>query len=187
MPSKVVDLERFRLTKAVCRVEGMFEARFGVSLGPETTPAELPDRVLAFLIEGKAAATEFVQDMIIRLLALGRGISFHYLAKPDKMAVLDSYFFLLDQLRFEAMRRLGWVSSYPGQGFPVVLIAVDPDLVKSQGGPLELSSDHPSYPEFRLRRDLDGEVVVRRLIPKAIAAFQEKAGTNGSDGEPSPA
>lgn len=188
MTDKIVDIELFRLTKAVARTEGMFEERFGFALEPTTTPVQMPDRLLAALIGGRAEATEFLQGLVIRLMGLGRGITFHYLDKADKMAVLDAYFVLLDQLRFEAMHRLGWLTDYPGRELPVALMALSPGSVKNRAGRMEVATDHPAHAEFEKRRRYDGEVVVRQLIPRALTEFIERRGPGDDPAiPPSPA
>lgn len=168
---KVIDLDHFRLGKSVGRTDDLFLNRFGRALEPTDTPPDLPDDQLAFLIGGRGESADFLQEVVIRLLDLGRGISIHYLSKPDRMLVMDAHFYLLDQLRFEAMRRLGWLVDYPGRVFPIALIAGDPEYVRHQNRPLELAEDHPAQAEYRKRMNLDGEVVIRRLIPAAIKEF----------------
>lgn len=172
MPAEVVDLQLFRLARAAAQAEDIFLRRFGLALDPGTRAAELPDEVLAFLIDFSTPPTDFLYQLVIRLLGLGREIGFESLSNQDKMSVLDVYFALLDQFRFECLHRLGWLVSYPGQEIPLVRLALEPTAVKQIKGRFELSPSHPDYPEFKLRRETDGEVVVRRLIPQGVTAFR---------------
>jgi len=50
-------------------------------------------------------------DLIMNLLDFGSGFEFNSLQSAKKMAVMDRYLFLLDQIRFEYLKRLGWLDS----------------------------------------------------------------------------
>jgi len=178
VPAEVVDLQHHRLAKAAAQVEDIFLSRFGLTLDPGTRAAELPDEALAFLIDFSAPPTDFLYQLVIRLLGLGREIGFESLSNKDKMSVLDVYFTLLDQFRFECLHRLGWLVSYPGQEIPLVRLALEPAAVKRTEGRFDLSPSHHDYSEFKLRRDIDGEVIVRRLIPQGVTAFKRHCGQN---------
>ena len=43
---------------------------------------------------------------------------------------------------------------------------------RHEAGPPVLSADHPDYEEYMTRREVDGEVVIRRLIADAVEAFK---------------
>ena len=139
MPAEVVDLQLFRLARAAAQAEDIFLRRFGLALDPGTRAAELPDKVLAFLIDFSAPPTDFLYQLVTRLLGLGREIGFESLSSQDKMSVLDVYFALLDQFRFECLHRLGWLVSYPGQEIPLVRLALEdsefPDISEWLNGP----------------------------------------------------
>ncbi|MBW1713120.1 MAG: hypothetical protein JRJ59_08245 [Deltaproteobacteria bacterium] len=186
MPAEVVDLAGFKLVKAAARVRDMVRTRLGLELTRQTALTDLDDQVLASLISFEPASTDFLQDLIARLLDVAQGQSFDSLDGRVKMAVLDSYVALLDQLRFECLRRLGWIVSYPGQGRPLVEVALEPESVRQAGPALEMSPHHPDQPEFELRRETDGEVVVRQLIPSAVETFIARHGRSRPGEGPPP-
>ena len=172
MGAEVLDLQGFRLARAVAQARDFFKARLDLSLTEKTSLADLPDSAIAFLVDTQPAQTEFLHQFIIRVLGMGRGVGFEYLEGEAKMQVLDVYLFLLDQLRFECLYRLKWLSSFPARDCPLVLMIVSPATVKAEAGQPVLSADHPDYQEYMTRREVDGEVVIRRLIADAVAAFK---------------
>ncbi len=184
MAAEIVDLDDYRVAKAVARGRATVKGRLKIELTAELTAADLPDRALAFLIRPDPLVASYLQELVTKIMGLGPG--FDSLGQNDRVKVIDSHLLLADQFRFEALRRLGWVLSYPGQEIPLVRLALDPLSILPAGKSLELSPDHPDYPEFRLRRDTDGQVVIRRLIPEASKIFIALHG-EGGPGTHSPA
>ena len=184
MAAEIVDLENYRLDKAVSRGRSTIQGRLKVELTKTLTAMDLPDKALAFLIRPDPLVANYLQELVTKIMGLGPG--FDSLNQDDRVKVIDSHLLLADQFRFEALRRLGWVKSYPGQNIALVRLTLDPLSVITYGEPLELSPDHPDYPEFKLRRDTDGQVVIRRLIPEATRLFIDLHG-RGGPGNHSPA
>jgi hypothetical protein len=172
MGAEILDLQGFRLARAAAQVSSFFKTRLDVTVTEKTSLADLPDSVVAFLVDTQPAPTEFLHQCIIRVLGMGRGVGFDYLEGEAKMRVLDVYLYLLDQLRFECLYRLKWLGSFPARDYPLLLMMISPATVKAEAGRPVLSADHPDYEEFMARREVDGEVVIRRLIPDAVAAFR---------------
>jgi hypothetical protein len=100
----------------------------------------------------------------------GSGFEFNELEPVRKMAVIDEYLFLLDQIRFECMKRLGWLESYPGWNISLVDMIVQFESL----GPLiqaqvpALSKGHPGYKEYLALNTFDRESFVRKLIPDLL-------------------
>ena len=46
------------------------------------------------------------------ILGLGAAPKFNYLDREEQMMVVDIHLFLADQVRFEMMRRLGWLDNF---------------------------------------------------------------------------
>lgn len=92
-----------------------------------------------------------------------------------KLKIMDTAFALVDLVRFEVMRRLGWVEASPELNLPII------ELVRqawrregrfSREAP-RLSSTHPDYEKFTRLNPMDQAVCLRRLIPQAVSQFRE--------------
>jgi hypothetical protein len=109
-------------------------------------------------------------------LGLGTGYDFESLPSETLLPLLDIYFILIDQVRFECMRRLNWVREIPFGNQPLI------PLIRAfrQGSnlaliePPKLSSGHPSFPTYAKLMDMEQRVFIRKLIPEAVAQFKEK-------------
>jgi len=113
--------------------------------------------------------------VIMGFLGLGPGIKFNYLPAADKLQVLDVYLFIGDQIRWECMRRLGWVEGFAGEKHPLLDLILNSGRIKREFLPRYpgLTRRHPDYDEYMKRRQFEGEAVVRRLIPESLAAFEK--------------
>jgi len=179
--AEVVDLAGFKLAKAAARGSLLMENAFRLKLTPHLKPSNLPDRVLAAMIGLDRASQSFLQDLVARLLDLGQ--SHAALDRRGQLIALDAHLLLSDQLRFEALLRLGWLSSYPGQELPLVLTVLEPESILRSKVRLEMPPDHPDFAEFKLRRETDGQVVVRRLIPQGSKIFIQRYGSRRPDND----
>jgi len=117
--SRVIDLEEGRLLVAVKRGYRNWEKRFKESFGPETKLSQISSATLSYLAQGKDKGTFYIYDLIMNLQHLGSGFDFSELNPRQKMALIDQYLFVLDRVRFECMKRLGWLKSYPGEDIPL--------------------------------------------------------------------
>ena len=90
------------------------------------------------------------------------------------MAVIDRYLFLLDRIRFEYMKRLGWLQVYPGEEFPLVELILHFDKLApgQQAKTPGLSPDHPAYDNFCNMNVFEREEFIRKLIPKVLKEIQ---------------
>jgi hypothetical protein len=150
--------------------------RFPDLLDEHTCLADLSDSTLRALSQSGESASILIHDLVIRLRGLGSGARFHDLGREARMTVMDVSLLLLDQIRFEVMRRLGWVEDSPVFRLPIL------DLVESfpvAGSTIAnqtpgLVRSHPLYPEYQEVFEGDRSGFVRRLIPEALDAFQEE-------------
>ena len=177
MAAEIVDLDSYKLAKAAARGRATVKGRLKIELTAQMTAVDLPDKALAFLIRPDPVVAGYLQELVAKIMGLGPG--FDSLNRSDRVKVIDSHLLLADQFRFEALRRLGWLLSYPGQEIPLVRLALNPLSILTAEKLLEMSPDHPDYPEFKLRRDTDGQVVIRRLIPEASRIFISRHGGDG--------
>jgi len=171
----VIDLSAKRQDLLIKRAYRNWGARFGEDFGAETCLSGLSLQTLTFLAQGREKGTFYIYDLIMTLREMGSGFEFADLSAKNKMDVIDQYLFILDRIRFECMKRLGWIESYPGEDYALVEIVLQFEQVAPglQAEIPRLSSGHPGYDEYRRLSTFDREAFVRKLIPKAIKAIQD--------------
>jgi len=153
-----------------------WKKRFSESFDADTRPRDLSDTTLSALIEGSEEASMPLYELIMGVLGLGKGPRFYSLETSEIMLVTDITLFLLDQLRFEALRRLGWIDDWHTVHIPLL------DLVEQfsttfsnlKRGTPRLSSRHPRFQEYLTIFEADQGPFIRRLIPQAVKLFQER-------------
>ena len=177
--SRVIDLEESRLLVTARRGyrnwSGFFKEEFGVA----TRLSQISSKTLSFLAQGREKGTFYIYDLIMSLKGLGSGFEFAELSPKKKMVVIDLYLFLLDRIRFECMKRLGWLNRYPGEQFALVELIVNFDKLAPnlQAEIPELRPDYPDYKEYSKMNTFDKEVFIRKLIPLAIDEIQDHSTT----------
>jgi hypothetical protein len=174
--AEILDLAEKRREIMARRGFQSWTGRFGEPFGGETCIEHLSDKTLGMLIQGGEDSSLPLYELIMGILGLGGGAKFYYLETPDKMMVMDITLFLMDQLRFEAMRRIGWIENHSTLHVPIVsLVREFPcrfSAVKHQTPPL--SPDHPLFPEYEVAFESDRASYTRRLIPEAIRIFEQR-------------
>lgn len=147
--------------------------RFSEPFDDNTYLRDLSDSTLRALIQPGEEASMLLYELIMGVRGLGRGLRFYFLENDEKMIVMDISLFLLDQFRFEAMRRLGLVTDHPTFQVPLVDLVLDFntrfDAIKNQTPCL--SVDHPRFDEYAKTFVGDKGSFVRKLIPEVIETF----------------
>jgi hypothetical protein len=107
---------------------------------------------------------------------LGTASDFFHLDKTGKMEVIDISIHLLDQLRFECMRRLNWLEGVAEQSLPIVDHIEHYPHLKKQGVASipQLCNSHPKYQVYEKLPDLEKETFIRKQIPEAIEEFRKR-------------
>ena len=175
----IIDLNEGRLLVAARRGYRNWKSRFKEDFGLTTRLSHISSKALSFLAQGKEKGTFYLYDLIMNLEGLGSGFEFDELDPKKKMAVIDLYLFILDRIRFECMKRLNWLESYPGEEFTLVeMITNFEELAPSlQARVPALRREHPGYEEYSRMSTFDKEAFVRKLIPKAITEMQDYSTT----------
>jgi hypothetical protein len=177
--TKIISLESRRNQKAAQRGFREWQRRFR-SLPPldeMTCWSDLPDPLVIFLAEDDTEGRRIIHDLLMGTLGLGNGYEFESLPSETLLPLLDVYFILMDQVRFECMRRLGWVKEIPLGNVPIITLI----RTYRQGGtltllePPKLAPEHPSYPAYSQLSDMEQRLFLRRLIPEAVKQFKEAA------------
>ncbi|MGD9159262.1 MAG: hypothetical protein PVG39_12695 [Desulfobacteraceae bacterium] len=173
--SEIVDIEKARLELRTRRGFKNWAGRFECGFGMSTRMEDIPGKALTFLAEGNQKCSFYYYDLIMNLKSMGSGFNFNELEPAHKMVVIDIHLFLLDRARYEYMKRLGWLSYYPGEEFPIVDLVMNfddlaPDI---QARPVILSRSHPFYMEYMSKNLFEREEIIRKLIPEALNRILE--------------
>ena len=168
--TEVVDIEKARLDVAVRKGYRNWRSQFNEDFSIKTCLPHLSLKTLAFLVEGRDESTFYLYDLIMNLQHFGSGFEFDELYPEEKIAVIDRYLFLLDRIRFEYLKRLGYLESYPGEEFSLVELIIHfnqlgPDL---QAKIPVLNRDHPSYEKFCTLNAFEKDELIRKLIVEAL-------------------
>ncbi len=175
--AEIIDLDRFRQKLAADQGFRTWLRRFQEQFGPETRLSDLSPRTLLFLASPGDEQLFVYFDLIMGARGLGGAVRFRLDAVDGavKLKILDAAFALMDRVRFEVMRRLGWVEGLPDADTPII------DLVRRAwergefARPLpRLAPTHPEYGAYLKLSPLDRAVFLRRLIPKAVADFRAR-------------
>jgi len=107
------------------------------------------------------------------VLGLGPAIKFYYLDNSDQILVVDLHLFLADQVRFEMMRRLKWISGFEGMKYSILEMVQEFNKVKEicRANPPELAGSNSDYAEYNQLTTGDKEVFIRRMLQEALDAF----------------
>jgi hypothetical protein len=163
--AEVIQLESFKRKQAATRGFKSWSKRFGDKLDEQTRLSDLADNTLLFLI----SPGDQVKN-------LGTASDFFHLNKVEKMEVIDISIYVLDQLRFECMRRLDWLESGAGQPLPIIELVEQYPLLKGLGPASipPLNESHPKYQVYSGLPELERETFLRKQIPEAINEFGKR-------------
>lgn len=172
----LVRLEDQRRRKAAKMAFARWPQRVGYKPSPGEKMTDLPDEALGVLAELDSEGTLALYDLALGVRGWGAGERFPFLDPGPKMEALDAFLFLADQVRFEMMRRLGWVKGLPAEEYPLVDLAADHKRIIAQFQPSVpgLSPDHPKYQSLQKRLGLEPAAVIRSLIPEALELFRRR-------------
>jgi hypothetical protein len=174
--TKIVDFQSFREKTLEHRSFGPWRNRFGESYGARARISDLSDLTLFSLAQpGETSSTAFY-ELIMGSLDIGPAARFYYLSNDLQMRVIDMNLVLADHVRFEMMRRLGWLKRLPCADHSLIEMILKFDAVKEQTrlNPPVLSESHPNYGAYRQLSGGDKEVFIRRLLPEALEAFKKQ-------------
>jgi hypothetical protein len=174
--AKIVDLQDYRRKTIVDKAFGPWLKRFGEACTDDSRLADLSDATLFRLARPGDESSLAFYEFIMGVLDLDQAGSFYDLENADRLRVVDIHLFLADQVRFEMMRRLGWIERFPCQGEQLLELVRQANRLKrqSRGNPPQLAVAHPEFHLFSDLTDLDKESFIRRLLPRALDAFNEK-------------
>jgi len=158
------------------RAFSLWERHLGRLFDERTAIRDLPDAVLAVLIQPGEQCTRLLQSLVVKILVGEEATDLEKLSPSRKIQAIDLSLFLMDQIRFECMRRLGWVEADPRAEVPIVDLLdqlATGQLSGAQTTPAILA-DHPLYAEYEKTYVGDRATFVRKLIPRAIEEFARR-------------
>lgn len=175
---KVLDWNKERRSLLAKRAYRSWSEKFSEKFGPDTSLSDLSDKTLAFLIQGGDESNRILQDLVMGVKGLGSSAKFNFLENRDRMQIMDAVLYLLDQLRFQAMKRLHWVEDSTHFHMSMVEMVEEffTRLTVLPQQPPPLSSHHPQFDAYCKTFEADRGPFIRRLIPEAIKLFNEKTG-----------
>jgi len=168
----IVDLNDYRIQRAVSKGFGPWRTRFGKDYGAATRLADLCDHTIQSLAQPGDQSTEAFYELIMGCLDLGNLHKFGELDNATRMQVVEIHLFLADQVRFEMMRRLGWVRPFDCGRHPLVAIILKHAELRTCGShPPELHEGHPQHAAYAALDRRDREAFIRRLLRAALESF----------------
>ncbi len=177
--SRLLDLTAYRSKVVEQRAFGPWRKRFGESYGAETKLADFSDRTLYFLARPGEKTALAHYELIMGVLGMGEAPKFYYLDEKDQLRVMDVHLVLIDQVRFELMRRLGWITTFPGENYGLLDMVQSFETIKAEARrkPVELSRSQPEYEAYNKLTNADKQVFIRRKIVKALEDFRARLAT----------
>ncbi len=170
----IVDFQKVRQDKKARRGYRNWANRFKEDFGLSTCLSHISNKTLALLASGKGDSSFYLYDLIMNLEDMGSGLEFKSLGTKEKMMVMDRYLFLLDRMRFEYMKRLGWLERYAGEGVTLVELVLGFDQLAPamQAECPVLSQDHPDYARFNEMKSFEKEGFIRMLLFSALKEME---------------
>lgn len=173
--AEIFHLSEFRDHNALRMGYRPWHLRFGQDFSRNTRLADLCPETLNQLAEPGDDSANLINALIIGFLEFGENLVFGALESRDQSRVLDIHLFLADQIRFEMMWRLGWLSTYSGNQYALFAMVRQFDEVQKacQDQPPQLAANHPGFAEYQNLVHRDQQVFIRRMLPSALKAFKD--------------
>ena len=174
--AEVIHLDSFKRKQAAMRGFRSWRRRFKEKLDDQTRLSDLSDKTLLFLISPGDQNIFVLYELVMGVKDLGTASDFFHLDKAEKMEIIDISIYLLDQLRFECMRRLNWMQEDTREQLPIVDLIEQYQVLKRYGPKSipPLSESHPKYHIFSSLSELEKETFIRKQIPEAIEEFGKR-------------
>lgn len=171
--AKIIPLATFKQQTAIRDGFQYWHTLFDEPFDGETRLTDLRPETLSYLSEPGEACTLALHTMIIGFLGQGITTLFEELEPRLQCRVIDISLFVSDQIRFEMMVRLRWLTQCLGNQAPLFQMVTDFDAIKAHSYahfPI-LSKNHRDYQQYAGLIERDQQVFIRRLFPAALAAF----------------
>jgi hypothetical protein len=173
---KIVDLKSYRAKVLEQKAYSHWGKRFRETFSLNTRLSDLSNKTIFLLATPGENSSQAFYELIMGMLDLGEAAKFYYLANQEQMRVVDIHLFLADQVRFEMMRRLGWLETIPSGEYRIVDLVLNFDAIRTscRGVPPAFVKTHSEYSLFAPLTPGDKEVFIRRKLQEALDAFKKR-------------
>lgn len=177
--AQVIDLDRYKADQIAQKAYKDWHRRFKETFSFDTCLSDLSDSTLLFLASPEDKSVNAFYELIVSVLESlsdNASPSSHAVHPKNDMDLMDIHLYLADRVRFEMMKRLSWLTSYPGEGVSIILLIRDyrQNKYESFTNPPILSPDHPGYKEYQSLIKRERELYVRKLFVPALLEFKKK-------------
>lgn len=146
----------------------------GFSIGPECSIGDLPDSLLWLLAKADPKGQSELEKLIL-LVRKGKKAPSKILDPEERIELLDVTLFLLDHIRFECMRRLGWIETMEANKIPLAkLLSESVEGLKEMKQIPSLKEDNPNFYRFQSLPTMEKDSFIRRQIPQALEIFRRR-------------
>lgn len=182
--AELIDLETFRRKLMADKGFRTWLTRFQEQFGPDTRLKDLSPATLIYLATPGDENLYVFFDLIMGACGLGGSARFRLddVDSATKLKIMDTAFALMDRVRFEVMRRLGWVKNVPDEEAALITLvkeAWSQEAAFARAVP-RLMPDRPEYELYRKLPPIDQRVFIRRLIPRAVEEYRTQVEGTGT-------
>jgi hypothetical protein len=172
--AQIVQLSKYREQCALQAGFKVWRRCFKLDFSDRTRLSDLNPGVLRRLADPAEPCEELYYPLILGFLGNSAEQPFESLENRLQMRLVDIHLFLADQVRFEMMRRLGWLARFGASEYPLFEMVRQFDKIRVlwQQAPPMLAETHFGYAEYKTLVHRDQQVFIRRLFPSALEAFQ---------------
>lgn len=173
--AEIVQLAEYRQKSRARDGFRLWRRKFKQDFPADTRLNDLNPGVLCLLAEPAEASAVYYYSFILGCLGHGDKALFETLDKSVQLALVDIHLFLTDQVRFEMMRRMGWLARFSATQYRLLDMVLQFDHIRAlcHQDPPQLSSAHPDYAEYAALIHLDQQVFIRKLLPSCLDAFRK--------------
>ncbi len=174
--AEIVQLSEYRRKSIIKAGYRLWHRCFQQKFDARTRLNDLDPEVLGRLSDPKEATTNLYYSLILGLLGYDESVSVNHLDNAIQLRLIDIHLFVADQVRFEMMRRLGWLSRFCATQYPIVEMVVQFDyfLELCLQDPPALAHSHPGYEQYRTMIRQDQQVFIRRMLPLVLDEFKKE-------------
>lgn len=171
--AKIIPLSAYREQTALRDGFQLWRTLFDEDFNGQTRLSELKPKTLGYLAEPGDGSTAALHALIIGCCGHGPSTPFEALASSIQSHIIDIFLFISDQIRFEMMRRLGWVEYYWGNRYPLFKMVTAFEQIKDgcHAHWPTLAKDHCAYDRYSRLIERDQQVLIRRMFAEALTAF----------------
>lgn len=177
--AQVINLDRYKSDQIAQKAYKDWHRRFKETFTFDTCLSDLSDRTLLYLASPEDKSVNAFYELIVSVLeSLCENLSSTSRSVDPKsdMDLMDIHLYLADRVRFEMMKRLNWLTTYPGEGVSIILLIKDYKRNKYESftNPPILSPEHPGFKDYQSLIKREKELFVRKLFVPALLEFKRK-------------